>query len=498
MEPSQKFVFTKRNFSLLLIIVTVFLGGYIIASMILFRNGFPLDDAWIHQTYARNFARHFEWAFIPGTPSAGSTAPLWSALLSLGYLFVRFPFGWTILLGGCCLWILAFLGEYIVHLHLPNWETRLPLVALFIAGEWHLVWAAASGMETILFALTIVIFFTYLNTKEKKWWILGGVVGLSVWLRPDGVTLLGPALFVIALKSKGWKNQLNKSYKLLLGFGVIFLFYLMFNYQLSGSIWPNTFYAKQREYAILLESPLISRYLSLLAQPLIGAGVLLVPGFLYLIFFQTRSRNPIAIAALLWFLGYIFIYALRLPVIYQHARYLIPAMPIYFIFAFIGHVDLANAIKRKFPRGVSIKVWSISILVVWFLFLILGGSAYAKDVALIESEMVATGKWIAGNTDPDDVIAAHDIGAIGFFGERKLVDLAGLVSPEVITFMRDEDKIIEYLFDLDVDYLVTFPGWYPKIIKEGEVIFATEGTFSPHEGGENMHVYKWPDRNESR
>ena len=62
-------------------------------------SGFPLDDAWIHQTYARNLARSGQLAFVPGIPSAGSTAPLWSFLLSLGYL-LGVPFQiWTYGLG---------------------------------------------------------------------------------------------------------------------------------------------------------------------------------------------------------------------------------------------------------------------------------------------------------------------------------------------------------------------------------------------------------------
>ncbi len=172
-------------------------------------------------------------------------------------------------------------------------------------------------------------------------------------------------------------------------------------------------------------------------------------------------------------------------------------MPVFFIYGYTGIVELAKKIKSKFQKGLIVKAWSISILIVWFLFVILGGNAYAHDVALIESEMVVIGNWIANNTDPDDVIAAHDIGAIGFFAERNLVDLAGLVSPEVIPFIRDEEKIIEYLFYLDVDYLVTFPEWYPKLIERGEDIYVTGGIYSPAEGGENMHVYKWPDRNKS-
>ncbi|HUS83758.1 MAG TPA: hypothetical protein VMX56_01330, partial [Anaerolineales bacterium] len=55
--------------------------------------GFPLDDAWIHQTYARNLGEMGEWSFIPGQSSAGSTAPLWSALIAIGYL-LKIPYRW--------------------------------------------------------------------------------------------------------------------------------------------------------------------------------------------------------------------------------------------------------------------------------------------------------------------------------------------------------------------------------------------------------------------
>jgi hypothetical protein len=55
------------------------LCGYLLISALTLRVGFPLDDSWIHLTYARNLALRGEWAFLPGVPSAGSTAPLWSS-----------------------------------------------------------------------------------------------------------------------------------------------------------------------------------------------------------------------------------------------------------------------------------------------------------------------------------------------------------------------------------------------------------------------------------
>ena len=41
---------------------------------------FPLDDAWIHQVYARSLALGCGFAYNSGQPEAGSTSPLWSLL----------------------------------------------------------------------------------------------------------------------------------------------------------------------------------------------------------------------------------------------------------------------------------------------------------------------------------------------------------------------------------------------------------------------------------
>ena len=43
--------------------------------------GFPLDDSWIHLHFARNLAEGAGFAYNPGVPVAGSTAPLWTLLL---------------------------------------------------------------------------------------------------------------------------------------------------------------------------------------------------------------------------------------------------------------------------------------------------------------------------------------------------------------------------------------------------------------------------------
>ena len=92
---------TERWMPWIIVLVAVLaFGGYLVASARLEGPGFPLDDAWIHQTYAHNMVTYAEWSFIPGKPSGGSTSPLWSTLLAAGHLLTKeTPFWWTYLMG---------------------------------------------------------------------------------------------------------------------------------------------------------------------------------------------------------------------------------------------------------------------------------------------------------------------------------------------------------------------------------------------------------------
>ena len=88
---------------------------YLLVSAVIFRVGFPLDDTWIHLTYARNLADHGEWAFRLGERSSGSTSPLWTFLLSIGFVLKLAPYIWTYFLGWVLLALLGIQGETITR-----------------------------------------------------------------------------------------------------------------------------------------------------------------------------------------------------------------------------------------------------------------------------------------------------------------------------------------------------------------------------------------------
>jgi hypothetical protein len=128
-------------------------------------------------------------------------------------------------------------------------------------------------------------------------------------------------------------------------------------------------------------------------------------------------------------------------------------------------------------------------------FLVIGRRAYASDVCMINGEMVDAALWLEKETAPGSLIAAHDIGAIGYWSDRPILDLAGLVTPEVIPFIRDEAELGRFIRARDADYLVTFPSWYPDLTSAEwlRLVYRTDCAITRERGGDNMAVYEIAD-----
>ena len=462
---------------------------YLVASALTYRIGFPLDDSWIHLTYARNLALYGEWAFQPGKLSAGSTSPLWTMLLSIGFLVKLAPYIWTYLLGALLLFGISLTGEIIVRRVSPAYQSRFPWVGLFLILEWHLVWSAASGMETLLHALLVTVVLGMLMTGSRRFMTLGLLAGLSVWVRPDGITLLGPIVVHALAGEKSGKRRWRDVSLSLIGFASIFVPYLLFNLILAGTPMPNTFYAKQAEYAAWQTLPFFSRFRQLSLQFLAGPSLALLPGAIAWFATSIRKRDWGTLAGMVWFAGYLFLYVERLPV-YQHGRYIMPAMPVFFLWGLIALIEFTQSQTFGRYHWLATTMWNFLAGTLCIVFWFVGANTYAKDVTLIESEMVVSAQWVVANVPTGDIIAAHDIGALGYFDDHELIDLAGLVSPGVIPFIRDEEKLASYLDLQGAKYLIAFPDFYPALIEQAEPVFVTDG-FGTKLGGENMVVFRW-------
>jgi hypothetical protein len=459
---------------------------FISLSAATYRIGFPLDDAWIHLTYARNFATHGEWAFRVGDSSAGSTSPLWTALLAVGYLVRLAPYAWTYFLGWVVLCVLAIRAENVARKMIEAYQPKIPWVGLFVALEWHMTWSATSGMETILQGLIVLIVLGSLMEGARQYLTLGLLAGLSVWVRPDGLTLLGPILLVALLQEKTLKERGSALLKVFIGFGILFVFFLLFNLALSGKPMPNTFYAKQAEYQeYWLSKPLTERIGDYLLPMIASPFVVLVPGLVLFAYRFIREKNWGVIAGLVWFIGYIGIYFMRLPA-YQHGRYILPAFPILYLWGMLGLISYVSSPEANQRLKM---IWQSLIVLLVVMFQWVGARQNAQDVIFIETQMVKTAEWVNTNLSPNALLAVHDIGAIGYFTQNPILDLAGLITPEVVPFIRDEAELAEYLDASNAEFLITFPSWYPQLI-EGKVLIFEAGEDS-FPFMDNMSVYTW-------
>jgi len=488
-------------------------------------QGFPLDDAWIHQTYARNLAQDGRWSYESGHASAGSTSPLWTLAITAGYILGVDYRLWTFVMGASTLALTAWLA-WRVTIRLFGLSPPVGLLAaLFCVLEWHLVWAAFSGMETLLFAaLVLLCVDRYLAFEEqersrlasvassggileesgKPRWLSGLWMGLCgsllVLTRPEGLLLLG--LIGVCFLWERWRGKAVSrgagSWALIavLACLVLLALYVLFNFKTSGFIFPTTFYAKQAEYRSMIESlSLLARFGTLLLAVWVGPQILLVPGFLFSVGFSIKRQRPEMVLLWAWWLCSIGIYAFRLPVTYQHGRYLIPTIPVFVVLGVWGTWRVVRSAGGSMVTRVVTRAWMVALVALLLIFWFIGARAYARDVGFIYGEMGTIAHWLRENVSPQSRLAVHDIGMVGYRLERPFIDLAGLVTPEVIPFIDDEERLLDFMESEQVDYVVVFPDWsdvYRRVVRDPRLVlvYSTHYTWTLSAGQENLSVYR--------
>ena len=165
--------------------------------------GFPLDDSWIHLQFARNLAAGAGLAYRPPEWVAGSTAPLWTALLAVGSALGA-PVLWARLLGIACLAGAVEVTRRL-GLRLGLGRSLAWLAAAATALTAPLVWGALSGLEIPLFTLLSLLgIYLHLGDRNAPGIPLSlPVLSLAVLARPEGWLLLGLAVIDRLLATGG-------------------------------------------------------------------------------------------------------------------------------------------------------------------------------------------------------------------------------------------------------------------------------------------------------
>jgi hypothetical protein len=441
-------------------------------------SGFPLDDSWIHLHFARNLAAGAGFSYNPGTPIAGSTAPLWTLLLGAGAFVVSPSLAMAKAIGI----VVTVAAALVTRRAALAWGARgdIALVAS-IALTWMgpIVWGALSGMEVSLAALLVAA--ALLAHARDHALASAACAALAVLARPEALLLVP---FLAAARPLTIR-------RVALFAGVTLVVVapaVLFSLKTAGTPYPATAAAKVeggllgwlggvREPAALT---FVQRPAAFLAEWIVWLAtihwllpVALVPALFLTWKYAGRARGVVALALLAHPLGMALLAPYRGPA-FQEGRYSIHLLPLAVVVVAAalgrrGHDDPAAAAPGRYG-------WvGPTVLVGWLAIaagaLVPAATRYGWAVQNINAMQVHLGRWVDAQLPKTARLALNDIGAIAFFSRREIIDLMGLVTPEIIPYRRrGETGVMEYVAETCPEYLIIFPAWFPRLAASRETL----------------------------
>ena len=443
-------------------------------------SGLPLDDGWIHLHFARNLAEGAGFSYNPGHPVAGSTAPLWTLLLATGFA-VAGPALWVVKSLGFLLTLATALVTRRLALALTRPPHLYPLptkgrgqgegaddtgegVGLLagagVLATGGLAWGSLSGMEVPLAAfLVTAALWAHVAARE---WAVAILMGLAILARPEALLLVPFLLFSRPL-------TLGRAARLLGMVALLLAPAVAFSLVTVGAPVPATAAAK-------VEGGLLGLLLGAREPWMLTLGVrpwrflvdwvrflwtqhpllpFLVPvGLLWL----ARPGRAVLVPALVLVahpLGMALLAPYRGPS-FQEGRYSTHLVPLAVVVAIVG---LSRLLSEHGRRWVIAGWLCLALVSLWP-----GSLRYAWAVQNINAMQVHLGEWVDRNLPANARLGLNDVGAIAFISRREVVDLMGLVTPEIRPYRRAGERgVLKYLEQACPDYLIIFPAWFPRL-----------------------------------
>jgi arabinofuranosyltransferase len=478
------------------------------------KPGFPLDDSFIHLQYARSIweGHSFEYNYLtnPGVRSSGTSAPLWTIMLTGAYALTRnwlcasYALGvaWTALGVGLAYWLVL------------RWTSRAAWAffgAAMLVVTHPTIISAYEGMEPAAYVAVFLlglVFYDFsrqtapspshchiatLSHNHLLWRLAASVVfAVGVWLRPEflvmPVLIAGERLLTLRREGSGWRGRWSAEMSLQAAVWVISVVpYLAFNKWLAGTLLPNTYTIKaiSRNFSpdMQFQAGLPAAWLhwdwiaalrcvtiwqvfmaiSVVVCLLLNNAVLAwkLPRGLKEAW---RGRlGPAGCLAGTCLLGFPLARALVDPVslfFFQYQRYFAHVTALMIV--------LAVAVLATGAIGPSRRLVGWAVLAG-----LLGPFAVdyqaVKAIDNINDMQVTIGRWLRDNTPPGSVVAANDVGAIAFYSQRRVMDTVGLTEPSLGRFYLVGGTLEQYLRQERPQYACLFPNWHDKIAKRSDL-----------------------------
>jgi len=478
-----------------LITASIFFGIcfiYILLMLSGTENNFTyvLDDAYIHLSMAKNFAFHGMWGITEYSYSSSSSSPLFTFVLSaLIFIFGNHELLPLIFNFGCTFFIIYFLNRYYSDLFKQNMSIVFANIFTLLFASIHLL--IFSGMEHVLQVLVFIINIYFF----EKWRICDfKKSSYSAWFYCT-LALLGLIRFesMFYFLSLAFVFLLLKKFKqssLLLFFGFLpVLVFCYFTYQKTGYLLPNSVMVKGTK--LDLTGDLLQQITDIILYKLIKQPYFQLAAFfplclaVFLLFKDYKNKLTFRDIVLNNFLLIVLIFNLFIQAVfgqftnfYRYEAYLLVGFSMVIIPKVKSLFVQKNFLLQRYRIPVILIVLILMTLVLKVSLvnkLIITGS---KN---IYEQQIQSTRFLKKYYNNSKVVA-NDIGAICYFTDIHLLDVAGLGSKEMVPFKVKrkglDDQFEEFLkqfsaqnhYQLAIIYDEWLNGHVPKNWKKVAIL----------------------------
>ena len=389
-------------------------------------TGFTADDAFITFRYAENLAAGNGFVYNIGQQVLGISTPMFALLLA--------AFSWTGLKPLMAALIISLVSSGITatvvyHLALHLGFKRFAWAPTLLYILWpRSISAESCGMETAFFT-TLVISAIYLYRTSRHTWSLV-LASLAVVTRPEGCFALLIIIAAIAYKER------RMSWRALLPPALVIAPWLIFSQLYYGSILPHSIPAKLALYGRFGGDSWWNHLVYLMAWHNPFGWILtalVLAGSVYLV-----RRRHTGMLEIVWSFGLILFFVLTPTHLFFW--YIAPIYPVYLIIASSPLISLGvlDSLKSSWMRRVTI-VGTAGLVFITLMACNRTAVSYEAQQEVLKNVHRAIGEYLGTNAGVADLVAAEDIGYIGYYSRLKILDRDGLVSPEAVEYNRRGD-----------------------------------------------------------
>jgi hypothetical protein len=455
-----------------------------------------IEDAYITLRYSENIAHGNGFVYNLGERVLGTTTPLFTLIMALvgwiGLDALWIGKAVNILADGAVCYLLALL------LIALGFRRAARLGALLYATASAPINFSIGGMETSLVTLAgLGALYAFMLRRATGTAVC---LALLILLRIDGLLLAGVLLI-------GWMRIHGPIpiRSILIGIAIT-LPWLIFATFYFGSPIPTSAIAKLIVYQRLVTEQFPN--LQIVLHQFVGDPVhtalfsFSFIGAVWLWRSRRHMRPPIVWLTL--YFGAILIS--RAPVA-GFGWYFVPPLPIYFAFTAAGLTTVWNwTVRLERPRIGFLVAYRDAIvnmsMALIALVLLVNLRSTARSISIEQNRedvlRKAAGEWLDMNVPLGSRIMTEGIGYIGYFSKRPILDMVGLVSPEVIPIYRNEKYPLgEIVWRFRPEYLLLRVterdtlDEYTKVI--GRKLIGAEYTFVrgfPENGSPALILYR--------